>query len=585
MPYPRLCASRLLSMLLNKNKGHLMSPIQMHTAAIWVIFMLSSCASVEVTTKEVPVDTNTPPPLLREKTPPPYIGLALSGGGNRSALYSSYVIDLLSALPVRAMAPTRQYSFMDTVQYISSVSGGGFAASYYSTKRDASLNGPDWNATKQSFYSQFHSKMNENWEAAIGWRLFATIFTRTPIELLERSLESDFLKGETFGSLAQKEASGRSPVMIFNATHYDTGRKFVMSTLPTATFKLRTDKLIIDILELKERKAKLSLLDQSSLSARMFSNIERSTYAESFHEATPELLNTLVPEGFDAIQGPGSASLDYEDMPLSLAVASSGAFPGLGPLPLTVKAPNGNVLDYTYVHLIDGGVTDNSGVESLAQIFLRDLISPYTNKVSGTEKSPITENMDYALIIKVDASLPFRESSPAFKNRTTPLWTILADPGQPSDIQEERTNFYRKSLWHFAGGNTNMVAGTPDNPISRMKIIEFRHTDLSDADQVGALALEGAPRRIKDRIQPKGCRVPLSREDAQRRLSEVSTRYHLSDECDVSWLRISACSSVLKHAPNIQRFYQLADGKASEYALDNLYERTRMLCPEMFSES
>jgi hypothetical protein len=60
-------------------------------------------------------------------------------------------------------------------------------------------------------------------------------------------------------------------------------------------------------------------------------------------------------------------------MPLSLAVTTSAAFPGyVGPITIEVPATcDGNGLEYW--HLADGGLTDNSGVDTIEEIILRQL--------------------------------------------------------------------------------------------------------------------------------------------------------------------------------------------------------------------
>ncbi len=72
-------------------------------------------------------------------TPRPLVGVAISGGGNRSALFASYVLELLGSLPVDvathgAGGDAQPDSFLDTIDHISSVSGGSFAAAYFGMK-------------------------------------------------------------------------------------------------------------------------------------------------------------------------------------------------------------------------------------------------------------------------------------------------------------------------------------------------------------------------------------------------------------------------------------------------------------------
>src|ERR1700754_4665438 len=101
----------------------------------------------------------------------PLVGMALSGGGNRSGLFASYVFELLGSLPVDAPAggtgsgePAGQpVSFLDTVTHVSSVSGGSFAAAYFSMKGvgrySAMLSGNTVPEPYASFFSDFQRQM------------------------------------------------------------------------------------------------------------------------------------------------------------------------------------------------------------------------------------------------------------------------------------------------------------------------------------------------------------------------------------------------------------------------------------------
>src|ERR1700754_2609558 len=105
----------------------------------------------------------------------PLIGMALSGGGNRSALFASYVFELLGSLPVDEPAGLKvgtpagghsagqPVSFLDTVTHVSSVSGGSFAAAYFSMKGighySAMLSGNTVPEPYASFFSDFQRQM------------------------------------------------------------------------------------------------------------------------------------------------------------------------------------------------------------------------------------------------------------------------------------------------------------------------------------------------------------------------------------------------------------------------------------------
>lgn len=55
------------------------------------------------------------------------VGLSVSGGGSRAALYAASAFETLSQLRVGP----EQHSLLEQVSYISSVSGGSLASAYY----------------------------------------------------------------------------------------------------------------------------------------------------------------------------------------------------------------------------------------------------------------------------------------------------------------------------------------------------------------------------------------------------------------------------------------------------------------------
>ena len=61
------------------------------------------------------------------------VGLAVSGGGSRAATFAAAALEALAELPVQV--GTEKRSVLETVSYMSSVSGGSLATAYYVTKK------------------------------------------------------------------------------------------------------------------------------------------------------------------------------------------------------------------------------------------------------------------------------------------------------------------------------------------------------------------------------------------------------------------------------------------------------------------
>jgi len=65
------------------------------------------------------------------------VGLAVSGGGSRAATFAAGALEALAEIPVSL--GTEQRSVLETVSYMSSVSGGSLATAYYVTNKPPRL--------------------------------------------------------------------------------------------------------------------------------------------------------------------------------------------------------------------------------------------------------------------------------------------------------------------------------------------------------------------------------------------------------------------------------------------------------------
>jgi len=468
----------------------------------------------------------------------PLVGVAISGGGNRSALFASYVLELLGSLPVEVLAPAnattpRQTSFLDTIGYISSVSGGGFAASYFGMKGlgryDALVSGGTVPKTYTDFFDGFHTTMNFDW-AGTALGLEGLTFGSTETRL-SKVIDSQFLDGATFADLDQHEASGTAPYLIFNATHYDSGRRFVMTTIPSSNFCLNTEQLLKDVVYASGNQ-------QYKIDPMYLQKI-----------AQCDRKDPLTPEGFDSFSNPRMTSVPSTSFPISRAVATSASFPlAIGPVAYQIDD------DKAYLHLIDGGVADNSGVESITQLFLRKLIKNTQSR---------------GLIVALDAGLPFNSRGTTIADARLPVSTIIKDPARLSDIQEVRASLYRQDLWEVTEAVAKNMKKS-SNAVTRLDIEQLQHIDLN----VGSL-----------RIDAGECHEQLTDAKSVRdAVRDIPTNFHL-DACSTQLVRIAACWSVHQHAAAIQHLVDNLDGNDRKRSPDTsiLDKRARAMCPELVS--
>ncbi len=232
----------------------------------------------------------------------PFVGLALSGGGARAAAFAAGGIEALA-----------EHVPLAEITHVSSVSGGGFAASYLATRAHNDCSAPYDKAACVEYFDNMRAVAAPS--SMWGIEKYQILDPRRVLSPSRRlnSLQDvlnspDFLADKTFTELDEGKT------WFFNAVSYDNGRPFVFSngTLPPA-----------------ERAATTVVPD----------SIRSLTFSDK---------TTLRPAP--------------TDLPISLAVATSAAFPPyLGPTTLTINGGE------EYWHLGDGGIVENTGVATLRE--------------------------------------------------------------------------------------------------------------------------------------------------------------------------------------------------------------------------
>ncbi len=292
-----------------------------------------------------------------------FVGVALSGGGSRASVFGAAAMEVLA-----------EAGIMQQATHISSVSGGGFPASYYV------LHSPEpcaeGGAASCEAFATFKQTMRHDFLIDMTKKQFShpnrlTSPTRRLLSLRD-ALDDEITGGANFGELPP------SPVLLINAARYDDARRFVFSNQP--------------------------IPDEAS-------TIE------------PYTEKTLQTASFSL---PGCTRAVPQDFSVALAAAISAGFPPLlGPagleMPETCDGPNQH-----YWHLGDGGILDNTGVETLEDYAL--------HAGGGVAK------LKPAFIFSIDAGSSARAET-MMQTRSLNLWTT--DPGRVVDIVGKRANAYR----------------------------------------------------------------------------------------------------------------------------------------------
>lgn len=239
----------------------------------------------------------------------PFVGLAFSGGGARAALFGA-----------AGMAALEKRGLLTDVTHVSGVSGGGFPASYLATNPVPDCAAEAYPETcTAAYFQEMHQAVGHDFfrdltkrQLTKPWRIMRP---SARLWSLQEALDKRFLQNATFGDIADGRA------FYFNTVSYDTGQRFVFSNA-AIPHPLTDDKHLLP----------------SGVRALSFS--------------TPDMLLATP-----------------DDFPLSMAVATSAAFPPyLGPLTLQFDMA-GNPSP-RYRHLGDGGVLENSGIETLREVAL-----------------------------------------------------------------------------------------------------------------------------------------------------------------------------------------------------------------------
>ena len=428
------------------------------------------------------------------------IGLAVSGGGSRAALFAAGAFEALSKIRVGS----EQKSLLDQVSYISSVSGGSMASSYFVARKPAHafpILGPEGTLTHeyQEFFNRFKQDMKFDLEGLIFKRQLFRLRWVNPAWTawsLAELLDESYLDGMTFKDLAIREAQGDSPRLLVNTTLYNNGRRFVVSTLPREASQYDV------FLDLKRQPVVRKLDEEGEQILR--------TRWESLHSVTPE-----------------DIKLDTCPIRVAAAVVGSMSFPPVvGPISFRVKGQD------KYWHVGDGGLADNTGAESLFMVFLKKLQERKARR---------------ALIISFDSSFPFLVGGEELSNRAEGFTLFSYDFSRIPSIMEERATAYRS--WFFRVAQRQGLIPGP----SQFALITLRHTDAEWKDDMSDL--------------PESCRTNESKlkqpREVVRRLAGIATRLWLASPCDRDLTVAAAAKVVAQNEEKIRRYLEAPfdDGK------------------------
>jgi Patatin-like phospholipase len=260
------------------------------------------------------------------------LGVALSGGGSRAALFGLAGLEALAGVRMPDGS-----SVIEKTVHRSSVSGGSLAATYYALKkpgRDVKVLDADGRLSDayRAFFEQYRADLSQDFETSLIWRQllsFRWVNSALAAKTFSEILAERLYGGARMQDLSAREKAGDSPGLIVNTTLYNNGRRLAITTLPPEAFDYD-----------------------------FFADLERSLQQRGrAMEDAP-----YIRERWKLLRPMTPIEIDIDPCPAHLigAAAASASFPPLiGPLTLKIGDED------TYWHAGDGGLYENNGVETL----------------------------------------------------------------------------------------------------------------------------------------------------------------------------------------------------------------------------
>lgn len=418
------------------------------------------------------------------------VGVALSGGGSRAALFGSAGLESLARIRMNDGS-----SLLENITDVSSVSGGSIAAIYYTLRKPGHdvrvLNGDGTLSDEyRRFFEQSRALLSQDFESTLIRRQllsFRWINSALAAKTLAEVLRDKLYGPALIQDLVARERAGDAPRLIVNTTLYNNGRRLALTGLPGQAFQYE-----------------------------FFDELERSLQQRGRPiEPTPEIRErwtklwpmTPVDIGMDPCSGG-----------LAGAAAASASFPPLvGPITMRVDGQK------VYWHAGDGGLYENSGIESLVYLYLRQL------QIGRAKR---------ALIIALDSSYPFSVGERRLGARSLPFSLLTFDFSRVPSIMEERAGAYASLFFR----SLQLEGVMPDS--KTITAISLRHTAAKWAPDLSDL-----PASCKAEAQP--LKTPQA---VTERIAEIPTRLGLQSACDRDLLATAAQKLVEEHRGRIMDF-------------------------------
>lgn len=333
-----------------------------------------------------------------------FVYVAMSGGGTRAAAFSYGVLQEL-----RDTTYTRdgkEQRLLDEIDYISSVSGGSFTAAYYSLFGDRIFEDYETVFLRQDVQKTLiGSVLNPfNWLRALF-----TGFNRTEIAI--DYYDRNIFKGSTFSDLAAHDG----PYLAINATDLGIGNRFTFT-------QERFNLLCSDLGSFSVARA----VAASSAVPVAFAPITLRNF---------DTCSSAMPEWFNDNQ-----QVNENKPRLNSLVTGLNSY--------------SDKKDRPYIHLVDGGITDNLGIRSLYDRV--ELMGGAVNVAKILDHTP-----NYLVLIIINAATNPENPMDSSSNSPSSAQVVAAVSG----TQIERFTLESLSLLEEAFQKWATDLSTPEQPV------------------------------------------------------------------------------------------------------------------------
>lgn len=257
------------------------------------------------------------------------VAAAMSGGGHRAANFAMGVLLALESFDVGADS----FDLLKEIDYLSTVSGGGFAAGVYMATLHDHLQRPGG----RTGYSLAHALQRDHGR-------------------LQVNLERDY-HDTVFGGLLCLRCLGAA----------DAGD----------IFERKLDRYVLGA-KYREGKRSLTLCDVfrpagSSEAVRLPYWVANATVYENGarFQFTPDMLSRYSVIGYTHHLKKHALDAACYDLPLAVGLKASASFPVAFPATTLRCAPPADTLN-PYLHLMDGGLVDNMGYRTAIELLRQD---------------------------------------------------------------------------------------------------------------------------------------------------------------------------------------------------------------------